>query len=111
LTQPLNEAHSNIPDAPSLAPQSGTDKKLDGTEGTVEEQGGKKDSGKPSGLDKGALERNGEAGGTNTSPGPTVDEVRRFHKVQGEWKGHMNDGPQLDAAAVKERMEPHLQLM
>jgi hypothetical protein len=86
----------NIPQAPSLAPQPGTDKQISHTEGTVEEQGGKKDSGKPSGLDKGALEINGEAGGTNSSPGPTAEEVRRFHEQH---------------QSVKEKMTPHLQLM
>jgi len=110
LTQPLNEANPTIPAAPSLAPQPGTNEKKSGTEGTREEQGGKEDSGKPSGLDKGAREINGEAGGTNTSPGPAAEEVRKFE----EMIGSQGNGQRAEGAvnwSVEEKMNPHLQLM
>jgi hypothetical protein len=118
LTQPLNEPKLENPPAPSLIPQKGTDEVKPGTEGTIEEQGGKKDSGKPSGLDKGAREINGEAGGTNTSPGPSIEDVRRFEAEQERLKGKEGGSESGSSEgrggmnwSVKEKMNPHLQLM
>lgn len=65
------------------------DKKHDGTEGTREEEGGKKNAGKPSGLDQGAMEINGEAGGTHTSPGPSAADVQKFRETQNGWNDHV----------------------
>lgn len=101
-----------------------------GTEGTREEEGGKENAGKPSGLDQGAREANGEAGGTHTSPGPTAAEVEHFKATQGRWDEH-NKGEKLDAGlqvpgaggdgegrpgiqrhfSVSQSMSPHLQMM
>ncbi|WWD20042.1 hypothetical protein CI109_104515 [Kwoniella shandongensis] len=65
---------SNIPHV------NANNKDKTGREGTIEEEGGKKDAGAPSGLDKGALEINGEAGGTRSSPGPTAEEVLEYKR-------------------------------
>jgi hypothetical protein len=89
------------------------------TEGTKEELGGKEDAGAPSALDKGALEKGGEAGGTRTSPGPTAQEVeswRREHGVQGastQGATALVAGAQQGSETELEvrRMQPHLQLM
>ena len=59
-----------------------------GTQGTREEEGGKENAGQPSGNDLGALEANGEAGGTHTSPGPSAQDVERFKQTQAGWEGH-----------------------
>ncbi|OCF33366.1 plasma membrane protein [Kwoniella heveanensis BCC8398] len=58
-----------------------------GPEGTKKEEGGKEDAGNPSGMDKGALEIGGEAGGTKSSPGPTAQEVEKYRNVQQGWQG------------------------
>lgn len=100
-----------------------------GTEGTREEEGGKENAGKPSGLDHGAREINGEAGGAHTSPGPTAAEVENFKATQGRWDEH-NRGEDLGGLqvpgtsgngevrpgmqrhySVSQSMNPHLQLM
>ena len=125
-----------------------------GTEGTRGEEGGKENAGKPTGKDLVALEPNGEAGGTYTSPGPTAAEVERFEQTQQDWFTHtqgvdgaqgaqgagatnveagpgvgvQHDGqhpngglqvPGVDGGrpgmqrfwSVRQRMEPHLQIM
>ncbi|WWC95300.1 hypothetical protein V866_002161 [Kwoniella sp. B9012] len=103
-----------------------------GPEGTKKEEGGKEDAGAPSGMDKGALEVNGEAGGTITSPGPALEDVLKFKEVQNGWSRHQHgqgangnlavpaqpqgDGhverPELGRHwSVSDRMNPHLQLM
>lgn len=88
-----------------------------GTEGTKEEEGGKEDAGAPSGLDKGALEVGGEAGGTKTSPGPTAEEVASHAHMIGD-KANMaalgvpNGRPGMERHwSVSGKMQPHLQLM
>ncbi|WVQ79519.1 hypothetical protein IAT38_001618 [Cryptococcus sp. DSM 104549] len=96
-----------------------------GTEGTKEEEGGKKDAGAPSGVDKGALEIGGEAGGTKTSPGPTAEEVEKYRQ-QGQAPGAGASGggmlhvpgqenggrPGMERHwSVSGAMTPHLQLM
>ena len=101
-----------------------------GTEGTREEEGGKENAGKPSGLDMGAREINGEAGGTHTSPGPTAQQVAEFQATQGRWDQH-NAGENLDQGlqvpgtggdgearpgvqrhiSVSQSMSPHIQMM
>lgn len=111
----------------------------DGTKGTREEEGGKENAGKPSGLDKGAKEIDGEAGGTHTSPGPTAAEVERYKSTQNGWDDHARGGGVGAASqvngdlsgslnvpgqangdarpgmvrhfSVSQSMEPHLQLM
>ncbi|ORX38016.1 putative plasma membrane protein [Kockovaella imperatae] len=89
----------------------------EGTKGTREEEGGKENAGKPSGMDQGALEHNGEAGGTHTSPGPTAQEVQRFKETQSSWTNHVEAGvgstrPGLTRHwSAVQGMEPHLQLM
>jgi hypothetical protein len=75
---PIHVPPSAGPEAVPNGAQTGQDQV--GTDGTVEEEGGKTTAGKPSGMDKGALEMNGEAGGTITSPGPTVQEVKAFQE-------------------------------
>jgi hypothetical protein len=89
------------------------DKREGGTEGTREEEGGKKDAGLPSGLDKGALEKGGEAGGTLSSPGPTAQEVAEYHsQVNGNAPSAEAERPGIEKFwKVSARMEPHLQLM
>ena len=89
-----------------------------GTDGTKEELGGKEDAGAPSGLDKGALEKGGEAGGTRTSPGPTAEEVEKWRAQNGVEGASQQGATALVAGQQKEqtelkvsRMEPHLQLM
>ncbi|OWT39249.1 plasma membrane protein [Cryptococcus neoformans Bt1] len=88
-----------------------------GTEGTREEEGGKEDAGAPSGLDKGALEVGGEAGGTKTSPGPTAEEVARHTHIIGDKAsvaalGVPNGRPGMERHwSVSGKMQPHLQLM
>lgn len=86
--------------------------------GTVEEEGGKMNAGKPSGLDKGALEMGGEAGGTHTSPGPPVGVVEDYRQTQEKWGFHGRNQPAGEERdkeekywSVKDRMEPHLQMM
>jgi hypothetical protein len=116
-TAPLNEAY--IPPPPSLdpAPKQPMGPTDTATEGTKEELGGKEDAGAPSALDKGALEKGGEAGGTRTSPGPTAEEVEKWKAENG------GNGTQTATALVAgkpagqekelevKRMDPHLQLM
>ncbi|WWC65575.1 uncharacterized protein I303_108193 [Kwoniella dejecticola CBS 10117] len=108
-----------------------------GPEGTKKEEGGKDDAGAPSGMDKGAMELNGEAGGTRSSPGPSLQDVLKFKEVQNGWSSHAQAGqagqnghlgvpgqitqtggqgqaerPELGRHwSVRDRMEPHLQLM
>jgi hypothetical protein len=106
-----------------------------GTEGTREEEGGKENAGKPSGMDKGALQVNGEAGGTHTSPGPSVQEVERYQQTHAQWDEHARNGteptqpsngsglavpgqhngdgrPDVERQySVSQAMSPHLQLM
>ena len=109
--------------APSAAsPDPDTAKK--GTEGTREEEGGKDDAGAPSSKDKGALEPNGEAGGTHTHPGPTAQEVEQYKRTQQSSAHSVANGHQVvsgaapvaggaageDVTAVQS-MEPHLQMM
>ncbi|KAL7424856.1 hypothetical protein Q5752_000541 [Cryptotrichosporon argae] len=60
--------------------------------------------GVPSGLDKGALEVNGEASGTHTSPGPPV-------AVVAEAMRKLEQNGQARAADLGDVMDPHLQLM
>lgn len=106
--------------------------KVEGADGTREEEGGKENAGLPSGKDKGALEKGGEAGGTRTSPGPTKEEVMAYEQRRVQLNGHSNgpvgqvgqigqngrNGLQVPQRpgierfwSVKERMQPHLQLM
>lgn len=101
-----------------------------GTEGTREEEGGKENAGKPSGLDKGAREINGEAGGTHTSPGPTAAQVQNFQGTQERWDQHnagenLSEGLQVPGmngngearpgaqrhVSVSQSMSPHIQMM
>jgi len=104
------------PTAPSAVPPSQQigeeDKVKRGTDGTIEELGGKKDAGPPSGLDKGALEKGGEAQGTISSPGPTAQEVAQYHsQVNGDAPAEA-ERPGIEKFwKVSARMEPHLQLM
>jgi hypothetical protein len=104
------------PTAPSAVPPSQQigeeDKVKRGTDGTIEELGGKKDAGPPSGLDKGALEKGGEAQGTISSPGPTAQEVAQYHsQVNGNAPAEA-ERPGIEKFwKVSARMEPHLQLM
>ncbi|ORY35022.1 putative plasma membrane protein [Naematelia encephala] len=124
VLESMNEPYA----APSTIRQPGAEakeaKEQDGTSGTREEEGGKNTAGKPSGLDKGALEQNGEAGGTHTSPGVTVDEVQRYKQTlthsDEHGNGHANgqaipgesNGMDMDGELdVTNRMEPHLQMM
>jgi hypothetical protein len=129
-----------IPVAPSAGPEAvpnGAQTAQDkvGTDGTVEEEGGKPTAGKPSGMDKGALEMNGEAG-------PTAQEVKAFQeKLMANGEAGVGSVPgappkvqdgqpetlavpraqQVERPApegrgaefwsVTERMDPHLQLM
>ena len=100
-----------------------------GTKGTREEEGGKENAGKPSGLDLGAREANGEAGGTHTSPGPTAAQVEEFKATQARWDEH-NKGEKLGGLqvpgtsgdgeakpgmtrhySVSQSMTPHLQML
>lgn len=123
----------NGPAAPSqMVPDVDSQIGKIGTEGTREEEGGKENAGKPSGLDKGAREINGEAGGTHTSPGPSAQDVERFKQTQSQWNDHSRRGQNgfTDGAAseglqvpgegrpgmhrhysVSQAMEPHLQMM
>lgn len=88
------------------------DKVKKGTEGTIEELGGKKDAGPPSGLDKGALEKGGEAQGTISSPGPTAQEVAQYHSQVNGNVPEEAERPGIEKFwKVSARMEPHLQLM
>jgi len=101
------------PSAVNPSEQIGEEDKVKrGTEGTREELGGKKDAGPPSGLDKGALEKGGEAQGTISSPGPTAQEVAEYHsKVNGDAPAEA-ERPGIEKFwKVSARMEPHLQLM
>ncbi|KIR39592.1 plasma membrane protein [Cryptococcus deuterogattii 99/473] len=88
-----------------------------GIEGTKEEEGGKEDAGVPSGMDKGALEIGGEAGGTKTSPGPTAEEVAKYtpmisDRTNGALLGLPNGRPDMERhLSVSGGMQPHLQLM
>jgi hypothetical protein len=123
--EPMNEAKqatgtkddlNHDPTAPSAVPPSQQigeeDKVKRGTDGTIEELGGKKDAGPPSGLDKGALEKGGEAQGTISSPGPTAQEVAQYHsQVNGNAPAEA-ERPGIEKFwKVSARMEPHLQLM
>lgn len=117
-----NGQDGHLPPAPSLVPTEIREKeeadkkeaehaKANGTAGTREEEGGKPDAGKPSGLDNGALEIGGEAGGTITHPGPPAEVVEKFHASLAL---NGNSQPQFDGdhfPSVRERMNPHLQLM
>ncbi|WVR08312.1 hypothetical protein IAU60_005365 [Kwoniella sp. DSM 27419] len=67
--------HPNVSNLPKVNAEKDSEV---GPEGTKKEEGGKEDAGLPSGMDKGALEIGGEAGGTRTSPGPTAEEVARY---------------------------------
>ena len=88
------------------------DKVKRGTDGTIEELGGKKDAGPPSGLDKGALEKGGEAQGTISSPGPTAEEVAQYHSQMNGDAPAEAERPGIEKFwKVSARMEPHLQLM
>jgi len=118
-TGPMNDAY--IPPPPSIdpAPKVPQGPTGGGTEGTKEELGGKEDAGAPSGLDKGALEKGGEAGGTRTSPGPTAEEVHKWRSENG-WDGpsvqkgtalEWGEKPGGEKGLNVQRMEPHLQLM
>ena len=87
-------------------------------EGMKEEEGGKEDAGKPSGLDAGALEIGGEAHGTHTQPGPSVDLVEKYMAQEKsgdtspsapEAKGDMERVNRHWSSV--HRMKPHLQLM
>jgi hypothetical protein len=104
------------PTAPSAVKPSAQigeeDKVKRGTEGTIEELGGKKDAGPPSALDRGALEKGGEAQGTISSPGPTAQEVAQYHsQVNGDTPAEA-ERPGIEKFwKVSARMEPHLQLM
>lgn len=117
----MNEAY--IPPPPSIdpAPKEPQGPTGGGTDGTKEELGGKEDAGKPSGLDRGALEHGGEAGGTRTSPGPTAEEVERWRAEHGRdtHTASVQQGTALipgqggigEEHLAIQRMEPHLQLM
>lgn len=96
--------------------------KTGANEGKKEESGGKEEAAPPSGLDKGARELGGEAGGTHTSPGPSASLVRAAVKAQqGRLQGVRVDGAvdlpndklkgQTPHWSVAEAMDPHLQLM
>lgn len=105
------------PTAPSALPPSKQvdegDKVQDGTEGTREEMGGKKDTGLPSGMDGGALQKGGKASGTVSSPGPTAQEVADYQsKVNGNAGQAEVERPGIEKFwNLSARMEPHLQLM
>lgn len=99
-----------------VAEQNGTN------EGKKDEQGGKDYSAPPTGVDKGALEYGGEAGGTHSSPGPSAALVQAAVQAeQGKLNGARVDGAvnlpddRLDGTkahwSVAEAMNPHLQLM
>lgn len=126
LNEPYTGANAGLPPPPSFEPtpapsaqkdkdgevKAGTgDPKSKATEGTQEEEGGKARAGLPSGLDNGALEMGGEAGGTHTSPGPTAQQVEEHRAPQ---NGHAipEQRPGVERFwSVEERMNPHLQLM
>jgi hypothetical protein len=83
------------------------------------------------------MERNGEAGGTHTSPGPSAAEVERFRATQNGWDEHAKGANGVNGAngdlsgtlrvpgqkegdarpgvqrhySVSQSMSPHLQLM
>lgn len=122
----MNEAY--VPPVPSKQPEGlpeagKRDVKTDA--GVKEEEGGKDDAGQPSGKDKGALEINGEAGGTLTSPGPSKQDIENYHPGARANGIHANgvavDPSKLSAEqqrpnmerfwSVRQKMEPHLQLM
>lgn len=114
ITKPVNEPF--IPPPPSLdpAPKEEPGKTEPGTEATKEELGGKENAGAPSGLDKGALEENGEAGGTHTSPGPALEVVQKWNKENegnGSTKVNIGDRPEMNRGMTVKRMKRHLQLM
>ena len=125
VTLPMNESAAL---APSVNPNPDHEFGQEGTEETREELGGKEKAGPPSGMDRGALTKGGEAGGTHTSPGPTKEEVQRWMAQQGG--GGQGEGggvggfkaqivpPGADGEGHGEgkvievqRMDPHLQLM
>ncbi|ODN78326.1 hypothetical protein L202_03970 [Cryptococcus amylolentus CBS 6039] len=107
---------AGVHNIPGVNANTEADRKT-GIEGTKEEEGGKQDAGAPSGVDKGALEIGGEAGGTKTSPGPTAEQVQQ-HRAQEE---QQQNGNRLDVPngrpglerhwSVQGRMNPHLQMM
>lgn len=104
---------ATAPSAVKPSEQIGEEDKVEkGTDGTREELGGKKDAGPPSGLDKGALEKGGEAQGTISSPGPTAQEVAEFHSQANGNAVDEAERPGIEKFwKVSARMEPHLQLM
>jgi hypothetical protein len=120
----LNEGKADLkdtsknhdPTAPSAVPAGQQvdekEKKQDGTEGTREEMGGKKDAGLPSGMDGGALQKGGKAQGTVSSPGPTAQEVMEYQsKMNGKETAEV-ERPGIEKFwNLSARMEPHLQLM
>lgn len=126
VTLPLNEPAGL---APSVDPNPEHEFGQKGTDETREELGGKEMAGPPSGQDKGALERGGEAGGTHTSPGPSVEQVEEWKRSNGQAQNGEGNGqvhafraqvvpPGVNGAEHGEgqvievpRMEPHLQLM
>jgi hypothetical protein len=116
-TKANGKGDDHDPSAPSALPPSKQvkeeDKQERGTEGTREELGGKKDAGPPSGLDRGALEKGGEAQGTISSPGPTAQEVAEYHsQMNGSAPVGGVERPGIEKFwKVSARMEPHLQLM
>ncbi|WWC73414.1 uncharacterized protein I206_107381 [Kwoniella pini CBS 10737] len=139
-----NENEINVSNLPHVNDEKSNEV---GIEGTKKEEGGKKDAGYPSGLDKGALELNGEAGGTKSSPGPSLQDVLKFNQIQNGWQSNShfekqngnentnintNGNEQISVPgqvdqidlkgqagrpelgrhwSIKDRMNPHLQLM
>lgn len=113
----MNGPHD--PTAPSAVdPSKQVDEKNkqeDGTEGTREEMGGKKDAGGPSGHGNDALTQGGKASGTVSSPGPTAQEVAEYYSKS---NGAV-DSTELERERpgiekfwkASARMEPHLQLL
>ena len=92
--EPLNgPASATRADAHANGATSG----VDGPAAPDETADGALPVGKPSGLDMGALEVNGEAGGTHTSPGPPAHVVQAAMRTAPDGLGPV--------------MEPHLQLM
>lgn len=127
---PVNESFQNVQrataEAQAVAAGAPTTnqmaEKTGDNEAKKEEAGGMEYTAPPTGLDKGARELGGEAGGTHTSPGPNAEVVMAAKMAaQGQLSGVKVDGAvQLpnDKAkgtqahwSVEQAMEPHLQLM
>lgn len=123
INLPYQEIHQGQQAAAGVAPTSGQWGEKSGlNEEKKDEQGGMEYSSPATGLDMGAREYGGEAGGTHTSPGPSAALVGAA--VQAVHTNGAN-GVTVDGAlplpddrrpignnwAPAQAMDPHLQLM